>query len=141
MTGHARVHLLNGADGREDLPGRAVAALKPIAVQEGGLHRVKLVACGEAFNRDDVLALARRRQRQTGQDTLAVDDDRARAARALIASLLRAGQTEHVAESVQQRQARESTESSWVVLLTRILVFMSITSHFFIASGLQFFIP
>jgi hypothetical protein len=32
-------------------------------MQEGGLHRVKLIACGEAFNRDDVLAFARRRQR------------------------------------------------------------------------------
>jgi hypothetical protein len=44
MTGHARLHLLDSADGRQDLPGRAVAALKAIAVQEGGLHRVKLVA-------------------------------------------------------------------------------------------------
>ena len=105
MTGHARVHLLNGTDGREDLPRRAVAALKAIAVQEGGLHRVQLVAGGEAFNGDDVLALARRRQRQTGQDTLAVDDDRARAARALIAPLLRADEAEHVAKRVEQRQA------------------------------------
>jgi len=104
------VHLLNGADGREDLPRRAVAALKAIAVQEGGLHRVKLVAFGEAFNGDDVLALARRNKRQTGQDTLAFDDDRARTARALIAPLLRAGQTEHVAECVQERQARVHRE-------------------------------
>ena len=110
MTRHARVHLLNCADGREDLPRRAVAALKAIAVQEGGLHRVKLIAFGEAFNGDDVLALARRRKRQTGQDTLAFDDDRACAARALIAPLLRAGQTEHVAKSVQQRQARVQRE-------------------------------
>jgi hypothetical protein len=56
------MHLLNGADGREDLPRRAVAALKAIPVQEGGLHRVELVGVGEAFNRDDVLALARCRK-------------------------------------------------------------------------------
>jgi hypothetical protein len=67
---------------------------------------VKLVACREAFNRDDVLALAGRRQRQTGQDTLAVDDDRAGTARALIATFLSTGQTEHVAQRVQQREAR-----------------------------------
>ena len=105
VTGQPRVHLPNGADGREDLSRRAVAALKAIAVQEGGLHRVKLVACGEAFNRDDVLALAGRRERQTRQDTLAVDDDRAGAARTLIAALLRPGQAEYVAERVEQRQA------------------------------------
>src|SRR5215831_12064542 len=98
MTGHARVHLLNGADGGEDLPRRAVAALKSIAVQEGGLHRVKLVACREAFNRDDVLAFARCGEGQTGQDTLAVDDDRAGSACALIAALLRPGQTERIAK-------------------------------------------
>jgi hypothetical protein len=32
-------------------------------VQESGLHRMKLVACGKAFDRDDVLAVARRRTR------------------------------------------------------------------------------
>jgi hypothetical protein len=72
-------------------------------MQEGGLHRVKLIAFGEAFNGDDVLALARRRKGQTGQNTLTFDDDRACAARALIAPLLRAGQTKHVAKRVQQR--------------------------------------
>src|SRR5688572_13100274 len=41
VTRHARVRLLNGADGREDLSRCAVAALKAIAVQERGLHRVK----------------------------------------------------------------------------------------------------
>jgi hypothetical protein len=71
---------------------------------------VKLVALGKAFDRHDMLAVARRRQRQTGQDTLAFDDDRARAARALIAPLLRSGQTEYVAESVQQRKARVQRE-------------------------------
>src|SRR5688572_15976497 len=99
MTGHARVDLLNRANGGEDLPRRAVAALKAIAVQEGSLHRVKFVACGDAFNRNDLLAPARRRKRQTRQHTLAINDDRAHTARALITSLLRASQTEHVAES------------------------------------------
>ena len=47
VTWHSGVHLLNGADGREDLPRRAVAALKAITVRERGLHRVKLVACGD----------------------------------------------------------------------------------------------
>jgi len=43
---------------------------------------------------------------KAGQDTLTVDDDRARAARALIAALLRACETERVAKRVQQREAR-----------------------------------
>ena len=71
---------------------------------------MKLIAFGEAFNGDDVPALARRRKRQTGQNTLTFDDDRACAARALIAPLLRAGQTKHVAKRVQQRQARVQLE-------------------------------
>jgi len=74
-------------------------------MQESGLHRVKHFAAAEAFNGDDVLTFARRRQRQTGQDTLAVDDDGTRAACALIAPLLRARQTEHIAEDVQQGNA------------------------------------
>src|SRR5262245_9660645 len=100
------MHLLNGADRREDLPGRAVAALKPIAVKEGGLHRVKVIAYGEALYRDDRLPLARRCQRQTRQDTLAIDDDRACATRALVAALLGAGKTKHVVKRIQQRDAR-----------------------------------
>ena len=62
MTGQARVDLLNCADGGEDLPRRAVAALESIAVHEGSLHRVKFVACGYAFNRNDVLATATSRR-------------------------------------------------------------------------------
>jgi hypothetical protein len=45
---------------------------------------MQLVALGESFNGDDVLAFARRRQGQTGQDTLSVDDDRARFLNALM---------------------------------------------------------
>jgi hypothetical protein len=70
------------------------------------LHWVKFIALGKTFNRDDLLAIASRRQGQTGQHTLSVDHDRAGAARALIASFLRTGQAEYVAERVQQRQAR-----------------------------------
>src|SRR4029453_9616722 len=97
-------------DGRKDLARRAIAALKAIAVQKCGLHGGKLAACGEAFNRDDLLAVARRRQGQAGQNTLAVDHDRAGAAGTLIAAFLRASQAEYVAERVQQRQARVRRE-------------------------------
>ena len=74
------------------------------------MHRVKLVTCPKTFNRDDVLAFACGRKRETGQDALTVDDDGAGAARALIASLLRAGQTEHIAKRVQQGQTRVDLE-------------------------------
>lgn len=113
------MHLPNGADGREDLPGRAIAALKPIAVQEGSLHRVKVVALGEAFNGDDVLTFASSCKSQTRQDTLAVDDDGARAASALIASFLRAGQTEYVAKRIQQRHALVQREFVGSVIHTK----------------------
>src|SRR4030095_10207601 len=110
VTWHALVYLLNSANGREDLPRRAVTALKGIAVQKRGLHRMKLLSFGETFNRDDVMSLACCRKCQTGQDTLAFDGDRAHTAGALIAPLLRAGQTEHVAKRIQQRRARVQRE-------------------------------
>src|SRR5262245_23384056 len=97
VTRHALVDFTNGADRREDLPGRAVPALQAVAVQEGGLHRVKLAAGRETFDGDDVLPLACRRQCQTGQDALAVYNHRARPAGALIAALLRSGQSQLVA--------------------------------------------
>ena len=59
---------------------------------------------------DDVVAVARCRKSQAGQDTLAVDDDRARAAGALIAAFLSTGQAEPVANSVQKRHARVQRE-------------------------------
>ena len=54
----------------------------------------------------DVAVLVLDRERQTGIDALTVHQDGARAARTLIASLLRAHQLQAIAQGVQQRDAR-----------------------------------
>jgi hypothetical protein len=82
-------------------------------VQEGGLHRVKLIALGEAFYRYDVLASHGRRQRQTRQDNAAFDDDRACAACTLVAPLLGANQASTSRNASQERHGVGSSSSSW----------------------------
>ena len=76
------------SDRRHDLPGRAVAALEGVVRDEGPLHRVQVVAVGEALDRRDLVTLARDGEREAGEHAPAVDPDRARAAGALVAALL-----------------------------------------------------
>src|SRR5258707_1195572 len=50
----ARMPLPNTADRRDNLPGRAVAALKPVMIDEGLLHRMqRAVGRREALDRGD----------------------------------------------------------------------------------------
>ncbi len=59
---------LHAGDRRHDLPGRAVAALEGVVIDEGLLHRMQLaVAAGEAFDGGDLPAFDAHRQRQAGQ--------------------------------------------------------------------------
>src|SRR4051812_49948211 len=51
---------------RDDLPRRAVAALKAVMTDEGILQRVELTFVGESFDRRHLTAFALRHQRQTG---------------------------------------------------------------------------
>src|SRR5690606_40198242 len=78
--------------------GRAEPALRGAAVGEGGLERVRLPRPGEAFDGGDLAAHGLEDGREAGEDGLAVDEDGAGAAVALVASLLGAGQAEDVPE-------------------------------------------
>lgn len=106
VTRHATPHLLGHAHRRTDLAGRAVAALETVVLDERPLQRVRLVLTRQPLDGDDVPTHVLHRQRETGHDALAVDKDRAGAARALVAALLRAVELERFAEQVEQRNTR-----------------------------------
>jgi hypothetical protein len=98
-------------NGRANLAGRAIPALESVMAHEGGLHRMEVVAFRQAFDGGDVIAGVHHRQRQAAVDALAVDDDRARAALPLVASLLGAGEREPLAKRIKQRGAGVERQS------------------------------
>ena len=106
------VALLEQLDGGHDLPGRAVAALEGVVLDERLLHRVQLAVRREALDRRDLAALAGDGERQAGEHAAAVDPDGARAARALVAALLGAGEAEVLAQRVEQADARLELEDA-----------------------------
>jgi hypothetical protein len=75
---------------------------------EGGLDRMQLVPARDAFDRDDVGAVVAERQSHARIDPSAVDQDRAGAALAAIASLLGSGEMETLTQEIEQRDARVS---------------------------------
>src|SRR5258708_15613792 len=68
------------ADRRADLARGAVAALERVVLHEGRLHRVKLLAAGDAFDRGDALPSRHYCESQTRVQPAIVDQHRAGAA-------------------------------------------------------------
>ena len=102
LDGGRRV-LAEQALSRHHLAGRAVAALERVILGESLLHRAQLLALHQSLDRRDLVAVRLHRQRHAGVARLPVDEHRARAALAPLASDLRPGQAEPVAQHVQQR--------------------------------------
>ena len=73
---------------------------------------MQLVAVAEPFDGADVLALRLHREHQAGAHRLAVEDDRAGAADAVLAADMRAGLPAIVADGVDQRLARLDPDRS-----------------------------
>ena len=85
----------------------AVAALRGLLVDEGLLHRMRLLRRAEAFERHHLLPGVHRRQRRdAGAHRRAVDVDRASAALAEPAAEARAVKAEIVAQRIEQRHRR-----------------------------------
>ena len=80
------------------MPGVQIAALQTVIVAEGGLHRVQLVALGDAFDRGDVGAVGLAREHGAGLHRLAVDMDDAGAALAGVAADMGPGEAEVLAQ-------------------------------------------
>src|SRR5947209_18452995 len=94
-----RVSLAQQRRGGADLPRRAVAALEAVVADEGGLQRVQAVVGGEPLDGDDLLSAAvHDGEREAGVVAPAVDEDGAGAARALVATFLRTGEVEVLAQ-------------------------------------------
>src|SRR5260370_10947069 len=89
-----------------DLSRSAVAALESVVADEGRLDRLQASIAGQPFDGDAFLSAVHRRQRETRNDATPVDEHRARAARALIASFLRAGDVEMLAQRVEETRSR-----------------------------------
>ncbi len=70
------------------------------------LHRVQIARLPEAFDRRDLVLFMHRGKRQAGVHAPAIDVHRARAALAMIAALLGAGQVRALTQRIQQRRTR-----------------------------------
>jgi hypothetical protein len=92
--------------GGEQEAGRAEPALQRVALVEGLLQRVQLVAVGEPLDGQQRAAVRLRGEHEARAHGLAVELDRARAAHAVLAADVRAGQPGLVADEVRQQRAR-----------------------------------
>src|SRR5438270_38087 len=88
------------ADGGEHHARRADAALRAAALDHRALHGVEALAVGDSLDRGDLRPLDLREGDEATVDKFAVHDDRARAALALAAALLRAGEFQLLAQHV-----------------------------------------
>ena len=95
---------------RHDLPGRAVAALKAVMLDEGFLDRMEGFRCPKTLDRGDLGVLVHYRQGQAGIDAAAIHQNGAGAALAFVAALLGAGQPQTVPQGVKQGHARFDTQ-------------------------------
>jgi hypothetical protein len=82
------------SDGGADLAGGAVTALKAVVFDGGRPQRMQIIACRGPVDGSDGLGMMHHRKRPTGVDAASFDQHRARAALAVIATVLRAGQRE-----------------------------------------------
>ena len=91
---------------RADLPGRAVAALEGVVIDEGLLQRMQRAVFGKPFDGGDLGAVLHDGEREAGIDAPSVDQDRAGAALAVVAAFLGAGEVEMVAQRIEQGRPR-----------------------------------
>ena len=101
---------------RHNLAWRAKAALEAIAVDESLLDGMKLFALCETFDCRDFLAFNSGRQRQTGNNAVAIDPDGARPTSSVVAAFLRAGQFEMIAKHVEKSHARLDLHASGLTI-------------------------
>ena len=96
----------DAGDAGHDLPGRAIAALEGVALDEGGLQGVELLALGQAFDGRDLAPFDEGGEREARFHALAVHQHRAGAALAEATAFLRAREMQVLAQRVEQRGAR-----------------------------------
>src|SRR6266581_1689288 len=93
--------------GSDQHPGSAVAALQAVRLAEAVLqHAHRAVGLREPLDGGDAVAVRLHRVHEAGTHRLAVEHHRARAADAVLAADVRAGEEQFFAQPVHQRQAR-----------------------------------
>jgi hypothetical protein len=103
-TRHAPLNLACHADGGTELTGSAIAALKPVMIDECLLQRIEMSVLSQPLDSDDLAALILHRQGKAGVNALAFNKHGACAAGALVASLFRACTSEAVSEQIEERR-------------------------------------
>jgi hypothetical protein len=100
------VALGNAGDAGHDLTGRAIAALEGVALDKGGLQRMKLLALRQAFNGLDLAPIDQRGEREARLHALSIDEDRAGSALPEVTAFLRASELQVFAQGIEQGGAR-----------------------------------
>src|SRR5262249_34082801 len=90
---------------RDPGPGRVAPPLPAPPLHERLLHRMERAVLREPFDGDDLGAVSLGREHEAGADERPVQQDRARAALALLARILRAGQADALPEREQETLA------------------------------------
>ena len=91
---------------RHQEAGRAETALQAVLLVEGLLDGMQVFEAvnGEALDREEIMAIRLHREHQAGAHGLAVEQDGASAAHAVLAADVGAGQAEVLADEVAQKQ-------------------------------------
>ncbi len=105
LVGGVRI-ALDDLLGGHDHSGRAETALQAVLVPEGFLHGIELAAGGESFDGQDLGAVGLNGEHGAAFDGFAVHVHGASAAQRRFATDVRARQTGHFAQVVNQQQAR-----------------------------------
>jgi hypothetical protein len=96
------VALCDAGHAGHDLPGRAIAALEGIPLNERHLQRVELIALRQALDCRDLAAVHKDREGEARFDALAVHQHRASAALAKATSFLRTRQMQVLAQGIEE---------------------------------------
>src|SRR5262249_18170731 len=105
FRGRIRV-VLEQVHRRHDHARRAVAALQAVLLAKSFLHRMELVAVREPLDRRDFRAVRLHGENRAGLHRAPVQMNRACAALARVAADVRAGESEPVAQKINQQLAR-----------------------------------
>src|SRR6266511_609422 len=98
------------ADRSHDEAGRAVAALQPVLHAKGLLHRMERAVRRQALDRRDLVPIRLNAQQRARLDRLPIQQNGARATRGRVAADVRTGQSEPLAQHIDEQLARVELE-------------------------------
>src|SRR6266851_1497073 len=102
--------------GGEEESGRAVPALRGAQVGERLLQRMELATLRHSFDRAHGVTGAREAQHQARQHRCSIQQHRAGAALAQLAAVLRAGESQILAQDFEQRLVRHERHFGWLAV-------------------------